>query len=71
MDRATAEHIVGIVNRCIGELVATLEVVERSVPIEEFERYKRGVAKVMNTFDLEVVDRVARDFPDLRPKADI
>jgi hypothetical protein len=71
MDRITAEHVVRIVNRCIDEMIGTLEVVEKSVPTEEFEKYKRGVARVINTFDVEVVDRVAHEFPDLKPQADI
>lgn len=71
MDRVTAEHVVRIVNRCIDDMIGTLEVVENRVSSEEFEKYKRGVARVINTFDVEVVDRVAHEFPDLKPKADV
>jgi hypothetical protein len=68
MDRKTAEMVVGVVNRCIDDLIATLPVVEKAVPPDEFEKYRRGVARVINTFDVDVIDRVAADFPDLKPK---
>jgi hypothetical protein len=68
MDRKTAELVVGVVNRCIDELIETLAVVEKSVPPAEYEKYKRAVGRVINAFDIEVVDRVAVEFPDLKPK---
>jgi hypothetical protein len=68
MDRKTAELVVGVVNRCIDELIETLAVVEKSVPAAEYEKYKRAVGRVINAFDIEVVDRVAAEFPDLKPK---
>jgi hypothetical protein len=70
MDRKTAEMVVGIVNQCIDALIETLAVVEKSVPPAEFEKFKRGMGRVINTFDIEVVDRIAKDFPDLRPTDD-
>jgi len=70
MDRKHAEMVVELVNRCIDELIATLEVVEKAVPPDEFEKYKRGVARVINAFDVEIVERVTQDYPDLKPKDD-
>ena len=70
MDRKVAEQIVALVNGCIDQLIATLEPVEEAVSPEEFAAYKRGIAKVINTFDVEVIDVVAREYPDLKPADD-
>jgi hypothetical protein len=71
MDRKTAEQMVTTVNQCIDALLETLEFVEKNVSQDEYEIYKRGMARVFNTFDVEIVDRVARDFPDLKPRGDV
>ena len=70
MDRKVAEEIVALVNGCIDQLIASLGPVEEAVSPEEFAAYKRGIAKVINSFDTEVIDRVARDYPDLKPAED-
>jgi hypothetical protein len=70
MDRKVAEQIVALANSMIDQLISTLEPVERAVSPEEFARYKRGIAKVINTFDVEVIERVAAEYPDLRPADD-
>ena len=67
MDRKIAEQIVALVNGTIDQLIATLGPVEEAVSPEEFRAYKRGIAKVINTFDVEVIDLVAREYPDLKP----
>ena len=33
-------------------------------------RHKRGVARVITAFDVEIVDRIAREHPDLSPEDD-
>jgi hypothetical protein len=68
MDRKTAEFVVSVANRCIDDLIASLAVVEKAVPADEFDRYKRALARVISTFDVEVIDRVAAEHPDLKPK---
>ena len=70
MDRKIAEQIVALVNGTIDQLIATLGPVEEAVSPEEFRAYKRGIAKVINTFDVEVIDLVAREYPDLKPADD-
>jgi len=65
-----AEQIVALVNGCIDQLISTLEPVEAAVSAEEFAGYKRGVAKVITAFDIELIDRVTQDHPDLRPVDD-
>ena len=67
MDRKIAEQIVALVNTHIDQLISSLEPVETQIPPEEFAAYKRGVARVINTYDLEIIERIAREFPDLRP----
>ena len=62
-----AEQIVALVNGCIDQLIATLPPVEAETTAEEFAAYKRGVAKVINAFDVEIIDRIAREYPDLQP----
>ena len=70
MERKIAEQIVALVNGCIDQLISTLGPVEEAVSPEEFAAYKRGIGKVINTFDLEVIERIAREYPDLRPVDD-
>jgi hypothetical protein len=70
MDRKTAEFVVGVVNRCIDDLIASLAVVEKAVPPDEFDKYKRGLARVINAFDGEIIDRIAEEHPELRPNDD-
>jgi hypothetical protein len=70
MDRKMAEQIVELVNGQIDQLISTLEPVEAALSPEEFAGYKRGIAKVINTFDVEIIDRVAREYPDLKPVDD-
>jgi hypothetical protein len=67
MERKTAEFVVGVVNRCIDDLIASLAVVEKAVPAEEFAKYKRGVARVIGAFDGEIINRIAEEHPDLKP----
>ncbi len=70
MERKIAEQIVALVNGSIDQLIATLEPVEAAVSPEEFAAYKRGIAKVITAFDTEVIDLVAREYPDLKPADD-
>jgi len=70
MERKIAEQIVALVNGSIDQLIATLGPVAEAVSPEEFAAYKRGIAKVINAFDVEVIDLVARDYPDLKPADD-
>jgi hypothetical protein len=67
MDRKLAEQIVALVNAHIDQLISSLEPVEAQISAEEFAAYKRGVARVINAYDVEIVDRIAREYPDLRP----
>lgn len=70
MDRKIAEQIVALVNSQIDQLISTLEPVEAAVSPEEFAGYKRGIAKVITAFDVEIIERVAREHPDLKPSDD-
>jgi len=70
MERKTAEQIVALANSCIDQLLSSLGPVEQSVSPEEFAAYKRGVAKVLNAIDVEIIERVAHDFPDLKTDDD-
>jgi hypothetical protein len=70
MDRKMAEQIVALANSMIDQLISTLEPVERAVTPEEFAGYKRGIAKVITAFDAEIIERVAREYPDLIPSDD-
>jgi hypothetical protein len=70
MDRKTAEQIVALANGVIDQLLSSLGPVEQAVSPSEFAAYKRGIAKVLNTIDVEVIDVVAREFPDLRTDDD-
>jgi hypothetical protein len=70
MERKMAEQIVGLVNGCIDSLISSLAPVEAEVSPEEYAAYKRGVARVITAFDLEIIERIAREHPDLKPNDD-
>lgn len=69
MDRELAERLVATLNECIRGLLETLPLVERQASGDEYKAYQRAVAKVINTIDVEVTDRVTRGYPDLKPEA--
>lgn len=70
MDRKLAEQIVALVNSHIDQLISSLEPVEKHLTSEEFAAYKRGIARVITAYDLEIIERLAREYPDLRPEDD-
>lgn len=71
MDRKTAEQVVMVANRCIDEMIATLDLVEKGgATADEYDQFKRAVGRVINTFDMHIIDFVARQYPDLKPPAD-
>lgn len=70
MERKTAEQVVMVATRCIDEMIATLDLVENGATSDEYDQYKRAVGRVINTFDMHVIELVAREFPDLKPQSD-
>ena len=70
MDRKLAEQIVALVNAHVDQLISSLAPVEAEISPEEFAAFKRGVARVINAYDVEIVDRVTREHPDLKPADD-
>jgi hypothetical protein len=67
MERKLAEQIVALVNAHIDQLISSLAPVEAEISPEEYAGYKRGIARVISAYDAEIIERVTRDFPDLRP----
>jgi hypothetical protein len=67
MERKLAEQIVAMVNAHVDQLISSLDPVEAQISAEEFAGYKRGVARVLSAYDAEIIDRVAREYPDLKP----
>ena len=67
MERKLAEQIVALVNAHIDQLISSLAPVEAEISPEEFAGYKRGIARVITAYDVEIIDRVAREYPDLKP----
>ena len=67
MERKLAEQIVALVNAHVDQLISSLEPVEKEMSAEEFAGYKRGVARVIGAYDAEIIDRVTREYPDLKP----
>ena len=70
MERKLAEQIVALVNAHIDQLIASLEPVEAEMSAEEFAGYKRGIARVIGAYETEIIDRVTREYPDLKPSDD-
>lgn len=70
MERKLAEQIVALVNAHVDQLISSLGPVEAATSAEEFANYKRGVARVLSAYDAEIIDRVAREYPDLKPSDD-
>ncbi len=67
MERKLAEQIVALVNPHVDQLISSLAPVEAEISAEEFAGYKRGVARVIGAYDAEIIERVAREYPDLKP----
>jgi len=67
MERDTSEKIIDAVNKCVSELLNTLPMVEGHAPEEDFKKYKRSVAKIINTMDVEIVEKIGKEYPDLTP----
>jgi len=67
MERKLAEQIIALVNAHVDQLISSLEPIEAEISAEEFAGYKRGVARVISAYDVEIIDRVAREHPDLKP----
>ena len=67
MERKLAEQIVALVNAHIDQLISTLEPIEGEISAEEFAGYKRGIARVITAYDVEIIERVTREHPDLKP----
>ena len=67
MERKLAEQIVALVHAHVDQLISSLETVEAHVPPEEFAEYRRGVARVISAYDAAIIDRVTREYPDLKP----
>jgi len=67
MDRKIAEQIVALVDAHIDQLISSLGPVEAQIPPDEFAAYKRAIARVINSYDLEVIGLIAREHPDLKP----
>ena len=70
MDRKIAEQIAAFANAHIDQLIASLDAVQEKVSPEEFAVYKRGVARIVAAYDKEIIDLVAREYPDLKPADD-
>jgi hypothetical protein len=70
MERKLAEQIVALVNAHVDQLISSLGPVEAEISPEEFAGYKRGVARVIGAYDTEIIERVAREYPDLKPGED-
>ena len=70
MERKLAEQIVALVNSHIDQLISSLAPVEAEISPEEFAVYKRGIARVITAYDVEIIDRIAREYPDLKPGDD-
>ena len=70
MERKLAEQIVALVNAHVDQLISSLAPVEAEVSAEEFAGYKRGIARVISAYDAEIIERVAREYPDLKPSDD-
>jgi hypothetical protein len=70
MERKLAEQIVALVNAHVDQLISSLAPVEAEISPEEFAGYKRGVARVIGAYDTEIIERVAREYPDLKPGED-
>jgi len=67
MERKLAEQIVALVNAHVDQLISSLEPVEAGMSAEEFAGYKRGIARLISAYDAEIIDRVTREYPDLKP----
>lgn len=67
MDRAVAEKIIGKLSGCIDDLNVLLVDMKPFLSDDEYRILKRGIARIMNTSDSDIVAMVVSQYPDLNP----
>jgi hypothetical protein len=66
LDEATAQEIVRCLGAAAGELEHTLELLKEKVTDDDFDRYKRKIAKVIIAIHNGLIGAVLENFPDLK-----
>ena len=67
MKRETAENIISDMEKIIFDLNKTLFKYKDLLSHEEFKFLKRGIAKLMNVSDREILENILKQYPDLSP----
>ena len=68
MKKKTAEEVVTIVRRCIGELNDSLCIVRDECNEDEFIAYRLGFAHVLSEIQDRLTDPIYREYADLIPE---
>jgi hypothetical protein len=67
MKREVAVLALTEINASIKSLMAALAIFQEKLAEAELAPLQRGIARVLNTLDLYVVEEVTREHPDLAP----
>ena len=67
MKKEIAQSIIKDMEKIISDMNSTLFKYENSLSQEEFKFFKRGIAKLMNISDKEILENILKQYPDLAP----
>lgn len=68
MDRTTAIRVCKIADELLGKAAQLLEVVNASCPPDERTAIHVPLATVIGEVDVEILEPIYRQYPDLRPE---
>lgn len=65
MQQDVAWHIIRVVFRCSADLQSLLRILKENCDAEEYQHYARGVAAAIDAINVQLMDRVLADHPEL------
>lgn len=68
MKRDVAEQIVSIMHKVTKEMDASILLIQRECPEEEFIEYRRAAGRVMGYLFTDIVRPIFREYPELVPE---
>ena len=65
VDKATAEFAISELNACLARLHSLLCDVKNHMTDDEYRLLKRSIARIMNLADIEIIDVLIGQHPDI------
>ena len=70
MDKTIAKEMVREIDHILGLLNEFLYNYQECLDEIELKKIKRGIARMMNVADVEIIDVIVEQYPDLDPLSD-